>query len=613
MALINSLTHKGIMLSKITYNKLSISIQGKPLILTPLQEEMAIAWVRKLSTVYIEDSVFCKNFFEDFSTALGHENLTDEDIDFSEVIDYIEKERARRESLTKEEKKAQREQRKVVREELKGIYGSAMLDEVPVEISNWTAEPSSIFMGRGEHPLRGKWKQGPSKEDIILNHSNPDELEDKEEWKVVVWESECLWVAKWTDKLSGKTKYVWLSDNTPIKQDREIEKFENSKRVGENLKKIRAQTNQALKSENKRLRKVALACYIIDHLILRVGDEKDEDEADTIGATTLRPEHITITGNQVRFKFLGKDSVEWNKLTTFPEYAVVVLQELIDEANESGEDKPQIFSRINSTHVNEFFGNIVEGLTAKVFRTYHASNTVQIALEESDTDANDPEYKKKEAAVMANREAAIICTHMKQEPKNWDNRIQRFRERKIKADERISKAKLNEAARKERLEVLKGNLEDKKKVLKEADEILAKTKREYNILREVTIDTNDEKVKTKYKKDVEKAKKSVDSKKKKVETAKKRIESAKNQVERGKNSLGTAKERVFKANEAYRKIESQERIAKKTKTWNLGTSIKSYVDPRIYYAWGKEVDYNWTNYYSSTLQKKFSWVEREED
>ena len=613
MALINSLTHKGIMLSKITYNNLSISIQGKPLILTPLQEEMAIAWVRKLSTVYVEDPVFCKNFFEDFSTALGHENLTDEDIDFSEVIDYIEKERARKEALTKEEKKAQREKRKEIKEELKGIYGSALLDEGPVEISNWTAEPSSIFMGRGEHPLRGKWKQGPSKEDIVLNHSKSDELEDKEEWKEVIWEPECLWVAKWTDKLSGKTKYVWLSDNTPIKQDREIEKFNKSKKVGENLKKIRAQTNQALKSENKRLRKVALACYIIDHLILRVGDEKDEDEADTVGATTLRPEHITITGNQVRFKFLGKDSVEWNKHTTFPEYAVTVLQELIDEANESGEDKPQIFSRINSTHVNEFFGNIVEELTAKVFRTYHASNTVQTTLEESDTDANDPEYKKKEAAVMANREAAIICTHMKQEPKNWDNRIQRFRERKIKADERIAKAKLNEVARKERLEVLKGNLEDKKKILKEADEILAKTKREYNILREVIIDTADEKVKNKHKKDVEKAKKSVDSKKKKVETAKKRIESAKNQVERGKNSLGTAKERVFKANEAYRKIESQERIAKKTKTWNLGTSIKSYVDPRIYYAWGKEVDYDWTNYYSITLQKKFSWVEREED
>ncbi|MHA1187720.1 MAG: hypothetical protein ACTSSK_12760, partial [Candidatus Heimdallarchaeota archaeon] len=281
----------------------------------------------------------------------------------------------------------------------------------------------------------------------------------------------------------------------------------------------------------------------------------------------------------------------------------------------SGVDKPQIFSKINSTHVNEFFGNIVDELTAKVFRTYHASNTVQTALEESDTDANDPDYKKKEAAIMANREAAVICNHMKAPPKDdvWANRMQKFRERKIKGDERISKAKLNEVARKERLEILKENLAAKKVLLKEAEELLDQVKIEYTEIREEPTDSMTDKEKTTHKKAVEKAKKSVDAKKKKVETAKKRIESAKNQLERGKNSLGTAKERVFKANEAYRKIESQERISKKTKTWNLGTSLKSYIDPRIFYSWGKEVEYDWTNYYSSTLQKKFSWVERGEE
>ena len=58
MAIINSLTHKGIMLSEIPYHKLSIEINGKPTVLTPLQEQMAIAWVRKLSTVYVEDPIF---------------------------------------------------------------------------------------------------------------------------------------------------------------------------------------------------------------------------------------------------------------------------------------------------------------------------------------------------------------------------------------------------------------------------------------------------------------------------------------------------------------------------------------------------------------------------
>ncbi len=38
-----------------------------------------------------------------------------------------------------------------------------------LEIANWTAEPSCLFAGRGDHPQRGKWKEGPSEEDITLN------------------------------------------------------------------------------------------------------------------------------------------------------------------------------------------------------------------------------------------------------------------------------------------------------------------------------------------------------------------------------------------------------------------------------------------------------------
>ncbi|MES0326160.1 MAG: hypothetical protein ABUK18_09850, partial [Candidatus Bathyarchaeia archaeon] len=48
-----------------------------------------------------------------------------------------------------------------------------------------------------------------------------------------------------------------------------------------------------------------------------------------------------------------------------------------------------------------------------------------------------------------------------------------------------------------------------------------------------------------------------------------------------------------------------------TKDYNLGTSLKSYVDPRVFFEWGKQVEYDWRNYYSATLEKKFSWVDPE--
>ena len=47
-----------------------------------------------------------------------------------------------------------------------------------------------------------------------------------------------------------------------------------------------------------------------------------------------------------------------------------------------------------------------------------------------------------------------------------------------------------------------------------------------------------------------------------------------------------------------------------TRDYNLNTSLKSYIDPRVYKRWFDKVDFDWTKYYSKTLQQKFSWVEK---
>ena len=41
-------------------------------------------------------------------------------------------------------------------------------------------------------------------------------------------------------------------------------------------------------------KQLGTATYLIDKLALRVGNEKSEDEADTIGTCSLRVEHIKI-------------------------------------------------------------------------------------------------------------------------------------------------------------------------------------------------------------------------------------------------------------------------------------------------------------------------------
>jgi DNA topoisomerase I len=61
-------------------------------------------------------------------------------------------------------------------------------------------------------------------------------------------------------------------------------------------------------------RQRATAMYLIDKYALRAGNEKGEDEADTVGCCSLRLEHVTLdkTG-LVILDFLGKDSIRYYK------------------------------------------------------------------------------------------------------------------------------------------------------------------------------------------------------------------------------------------------------------------------------------------------------------
>jgi len=152
------LHHNGVLVPPRYEGKnLTVKVKGKEIRLTTEQEEMAVAWAKKVGTPYVEDPVFAKNFHKDFSTKLGTE-VNPGDIDYSEIISLVEKEREWKKSLPREEKKRLADQRKADREKNKEHYGYALVDGERTELANYVAEPSSIFMGRGEHPLRGSWK-----------------------------------------------------------------------------------------------------------------------------------------------------------------------------------------------------------------------------------------------------------------------------------------------------------------------------------------------------------------------------------------------------------------------------------------------------------------------
>ena len=476
---------------------LHVSVSGRRVDLSPLAEEMAYNLAKKKDTPYVEDKVFTANFMGDFVKLLPPwcKGVGFSDVDFSELYRKVDVEKVAKERMTKEQKKELAAQRKERREALKAKYGKAVLDGKEVDFANYMVEPPGLFMGRGQHPFRGKWKPRVQTTDVILNLGEGAPV-PAGSWKEVVHDHDSMWMAKWVDKLTGKEKYVWLHESTPIQQSRSKAKYDNAARVGNNLAKIESRIEKELSSKDPKVRQVATVCYLIHKLGMRVGDEKDEDEADTVGASTLRVEHIRVNGGSVEFDFLGKDSVPWKK-TDRPLPQVVTN---LEEFKRGKSPETEVFHDVTSAMVNQFLSSIVPGLSAKVFRTWHATDTAKHALESRNAGGMD-DIDKLYHAKEANLQAAIFCDHQRTLPKTW----QQSYEKKVQKLEEVR---------------ARGKKDDKR----------------------------------------------------------------------------------------LKKLERELDFYVSAKNYNLNTSLKNYIDPRVYKEWCDAVGLDWAKVYSKSLQRKFSWA-----
>jgi DNA topoisomerase-1 len=85
-----------------------------------------------------------------------------------------------------------------------------------------------------------------------------------------------------------------LNPSSKLKGEKDMMKYEKARELKGRIEKIRVDYSSDLKSKEMRVRQRAVALYFIDKLALRAGNEKDEDQADTVGCCSLRVEHITL-------------------------------------------------------------------------------------------------------------------------------------------------------------------------------------------------------------------------------------------------------------------------------------------------------------------------------
>ena len=541
-----TLQHNGILFPPAYETQgVKIKIKGESVDLDLNQEEMIYQWAKKKDTPYAQDKVFQKNFTADFAKTLNSKfkKISYKDIDFSNAYKVVDKEKDLKNMMTKEEKKSLAVKRKELRENLKTKYGIAIMDGKEVEVGNYMAEPPGIFIGRGEHPIRGKWKSRVSAKDVTLNLGKEAKVPEGE-WGKIIHDKNSMRLASWMDFLTQKRKYVWLADSSGLKQDRDKAKYEKAVKLAKEIDKIKDRIVKDMKSKEPKISRIATACYLIYRTSMRVGDEKDPDEADTVGATTLRKEHIKITADAIEFDFLGKDSVRWQE-TIIVEGHDKQFQKNLKKLIEKKNPKDEIFNDITSRHVNAYYSSIVKGLTAKVFRTYLATAVVKNYLVEHDNIKGKTTNEKLYHAKMANLEAAKMCNHKRTIPKTFDQ-----------------------------------VLEKKRDTIKNAEKDQPSKKTQETL-------------------------KKVESSQPKTETQKK------NKEKRIKTLNEQIKKQKQKHRERVEKLKLQIDLSEKTRDYNLGTSLRNYIDPRVIKAWTDEVGVEWEKLYTAALQKKFLWVKNE--
>jgi len=251
---------------------------------------------------------------------------------------------------------------------------------------------------------------------------------------------------------------------------------------------------------------------------------------------------------------LGKDSMRYFNEVKISELAYENLQEF-HKGKKTGKS---IFDAVDPMAINEYLKELMPGLTAKVFRTYNASVTLEQELKKCTLDVSTPDREKVLFYNKVNTTVAVLCNHQRSVPKGHEGQIKRLNDNLSAAVEE-----------KEQLEELLEELGGGKKKKKSKEPAKKKAKKE---------DDDDE-----------------EGKKKKKD---KKLPTTVDQCEKA----------IAKITEKVRNLESKAQLKDETKAVALGTSKINYMDPRITVAWCKAMEVPIEKLFNKSLIDKFPWA-----
>ncbi|GAW05210.1 topoisomerase i [Lentinula edodes] len=548
---------------------------GKDVRLPPESEEVAGFYGALIESDHAKDTVFNKNFFNDWKEILkkhppldGTKITTFEKCDFRPMFDYFESEKAKKKALSASEKK----ELKKAKDDMELKYTTCLLDGRKEKVGNFRVEPPGLFRGRGEHPKKGSLKLRVRPEDITLNIGKdaPVPIPNMPgKWKSIQHDNTVTWLATWTENINQSHKYVFLAAGSSLKGQSDMMKFEKARELKNYVDRIRANYSGDLRLPfvlETRKAKMKLTPLAVVHSVVNM--------------LLLSPR-------------TSSSSIFWN----------------IRIFKENKEDDDSLFDRVTTASLNKHLNSEMKGLTAKVFRTYNASATFQRLLDESDLEGATLQ-EKLNAYNKANRLVAILCNHQRSVPKTHDQSMEKMRQK-------------YKGLKYDRMKLRHGlfGMDSKYKKIDKYKEDESDIDDDWIVEYEEQMKSKEiEKAEKKFAKENEKLteddlKPQLDSV---LEARIRHIEEEFKRLakERGKTTVAVKgnktpeklMEGIDKLTERIKSFKLQMVDRDEGKEVALGTSKINYLDPRITASWCKIHDVPIEKLFSKTLQVKFPWA-----
>ena len=227
-----------------------------------------------------------------------------------------------------------------------------------------------------------------------------------------------VWICPWPNghiqaigtDAAGRRQYLYHPD---WRAKRDELKFDRVKVAGTRLAKARERIIDDLRAEGMPLaRAAATATRLLDLGYFRIGSDAYADANGSFGLTTLERRHVRRQGKDLVFSFVGKSGIE-HSITISDPHVIESLNLMRRRRGGStrllaykGEAR---WADLDATAVNAYISQMVaEDLTAKDFRTWHATVLAAVALAESEEKGTTKASQKRAVKAAVEEVAAYL-------------------------------------------------------------------------------------------------------------------------------------------------------------------------------------------------------------